>query len=119
MSEKEWRRRRKDRPEGSSSSERIQQFREEVERRKLTEVLERYKKNLKYERWRSAVLFKICFPLVRERLGNIRVVNPSLAYEIEEFIVKLYISGKVSHVNFDVFKKIIQRIMETRRHYYQ
>ncbi|MCC5994038.1 MAG: DNA-binding protein [Candidatus Aenigmarchaeota archaeon] len=44
---------------------------------------------------RKEILRRIVSPEGRERLARVRLVKPELVSEIEEYLIKLYINGRI------------------------
>lgn len=98
---------------------------EEIKRRKYMEWLaaqrraqqqaaEELRRRAEAQLIKAAILWKHVDDDVRSRLANIRLADPQFAETIENYIIALLQSGRVSRVSFEVFKKIVRALKSGR-----
>lgn len=65
---------------------------------------------------RAAAMRAILTPEARQRLANLRLVKPELVAAVEEVLIKLVQSGRVSTpITEDTLKAILERVMPKKR----
>ncbi len=79
-------------------------------RRRAQEAAERLRRQAEAEAIKKAILLKYVDEDVRQRIYNIRAANPALAAKIEQAIIALLQSGKVSRIDFETFKWIVENL---------
>ncbi|MCE4614961.1 MAG: DNA-binding protein [Desulfurococcales archaeon] len=86
---------------------RLEQYKEEAKKRELQKQLEAQK---------QALLRKILTEKARERLNNVKLVRPDLASLVEEQLIALAQTGRISvPIGEDVVKTILSELY-TRTH---
>jgi len=80
--------------------------------RRLQEQLAKARAEAEIEAVKKYILLRYVDRDVRERIYNIKSVNPKLAEKIEEYIIALLQSGRVQRINFEIFKRIVENIKE-------
>ncbi len=72
------------------------------------------------EALKEAVLRRFLEPKARERLSNLRLVNPDLVVEIREFIYNLAVSGRLKKpLSDEELKSLLHKIQSSRRREYR
>lgn len=70
---------------------------------------------LEAERQLNAVLRQLLSPQARQRLKNVRLVNPELYYKVVQSLVVAAQAGKISApVDDDLVKKLLVKLSEKR-----
>jgi programmed cell death protein 5 len=94
---------------------------EELERLKAAKMAELQKRmveeeeRLRKEAERQAAMRTILTPEARQRLANLRLVKPELVAQLEEQLIQLANSGRVSlPITDEVLKEILARITSKR-----
>jgi programmed cell death protein 5 len=94
---------------------------EELERLKAAKMAELQKRmaeeeeRLRREAERQAAMRTILTPEARQRLANLRLVKPELVAQLEEQLIQLANSGRVSlPITDEVLKEILARITSKR-----
>lgn len=94
---------------------------EELEKLKAAKMAELQRKmaeeeeRLRREAERQAAMRVILTPEARQRLANLRLVKPELVAQLEEQLIQLANSGRVSlPITDDVLKGILARITSKR-----
>jgi len=84
------------------------------ERKSLQEQLRELEKAEKAEMVKKMIFLRYVDEDVRDRIANIRLVNPEFANMIESYILTLLRSGKVTRIDFEIFKKIVSALEERK-----
>jgi len=93
--------------------EKYRRYLYELEMRRLQEASERMKRKAEEEAIKKVILMKYVDEDVRQRIYNIRAVNPEFASKIENTIIALLQSGRVDRIDFNIFKQIVDKIKES------
>lgn len=96
---------------------------EEIRRRKLLELQQRYAEEQQriqmqqqVEIQKQAILRRILTPEARQRLTNLKMVRPEFATQLELQLIQLAQTGKMKlPVTDEELKEILFRIQATRR----
>lgn len=78
--------------------------------RRMQEAMVQAEKEAEIEAMKKYILLRYVDRDVRERIYNIRSVNPQLAEKIEAYIFALIQSRRVDRIDFELFKRIIESI---------
>jgi len=78
--------------------------------RRLQEAMAQAEREAQIEAIKKVILLRYVDKDVRERIYNIRSVNPEFANRIEAYIIALIQSKRVNRIDFDTFKWIIENI---------
>jgi len=83
-------------------------------RKSLQEQLRELEKAEKAEMVKKMIFLRYVDEDVRDRIANIRLVNPEFANMIESYILTLLKSGRVTRIDFEIFKKIVAALEERK-----
>lgn len=78
--------------------------------RRLQEAIAQAEREAEIKAIKKVILLRYVDRDVRERIYNIKSVNPQLAQRIEDYIIALIQSRRVSRIDFETFKWIIENI---------
>ena len=106
------------------SSEYYDEELELIKRRRMAELMRRAEEakareeELIRELQKQEVLRRVLSPEARERLANIKLIRPELARALEEYLVNLALSGRLSRViDDDELKEILRQGEESEEEY--
>ncbi len=86
---------------------------EELKRRKMIELQRKLEEEKQRRAQIEAVLRRIMTPEARSRLANLRLVKPELANIVEQQLIALAQSGRVSlPITDDFLKKLLAQLYE-------
>lgn len=95
---------------------------EELKKRKMLEIQAKLQEQQRQEALREQleyqkrmILQKILTPEARSRLANIRTAKPEFAEQLELQLLQLAQSGRVPKITDAQLKRILDRIVSTRR----
>jgi programmed cell death protein 5 len=68
-----------------------------------------------YQAQRQMILRKVLTPEARMRLSNIRMAKPDVVQNLEDQLIQLAASGRIGVVDDAMLKKLLQKVMPTKR----
>ncbi|MDI1494747.1 MAG: DNA-binding protein [Cenarchaeum symbiont of Oopsacas minuta] len=66
---------------------------------------------------KQSSLMQILDPQARTRLGNIRLVKPDLATNVENYLLGLAAQGRISQVSDEQLKQILLSLQQPKRNF--
>ncbi len=88
---------------------------EEIKRRMMEKMMAQDDKEQELKKEIRSILVKILDKKAYERLGNIRVVKPELARQLEIYLIQLYQTGQIrSVITDDQLKKILSLLVKRK-----
>lgn len=94
--------------------EKYKRYLYEMEMRRLQRAAMEEARRREEEATKRAILLTYVDEDVRQRIYNIRAANPALAAKIEQIIIALLQSGRVSRIDFETFKRIVESLKRSK-----
>lgn len=88
---------------------------DEIKRRKMEELRKKLEEKKRMEMIKKSLLSRFLTQKARERLARIRMVKPELVEYVENLLIGLYQSGRVSIIDDKTLKEILGKIYEKTR----